>query len=101
MLEALKRIQLYTEGIDFEHFEEDDKTKDAVVRNFEVIGEAAAKLPSEILAQHPDINWSSIIGFRNILIHRYFGVDYGVVWNIAQARLPELSQQLRVVLASL
>jgi uncharacterized protein with HEPN domain len=82
MIEAGKKIKSYTHGIRFEQFVADAKTCDAVVRNFEIIGEAANALPDSFTTAHPEIHWRRVVGLRNRLIHGYFGVDYSIVWNI-------------------
>ena len=74
----------------FEQFTLDEKTADAVARNFEIIGEAANRLPDEFKAQHSTIDWDRIRGFRNRIVHDYFGIDYSIVWNIIENFLPEL-----------
>jgi len=63
----------------------DQKTKDAVVRNFEIIREAASKLPKEFRKDNPQIDWPGVIGFRNVLVHDYFGIDYHIVWTIKRS----------------
>ena len=94
ILEAALKIQRYVSDIDFEHFIADDKTADAVVRNFEIIGEAANRLPTELKASYQEIDWERIRGFRNRIVHDYFGIDYSIVWNIVQNFLPELIKKL-------
>lgn len=84
ILESIDKIFDYTKNISKEDFLSDEKTKDAVVRNFEVIGEAASKLSEELKAKHSDIDWRGVIGLRNVLIHDYFGVDYNIVWTIKE-----------------
>ena len=81
ILEAIENIKDYTSEISFEGFLDSQKTKDAVVRNFEIIGEAATKLPKEFKENNSQIDWPGIIGFRNVLIHDYFGIDYHIVWT--------------------
>jgi uncharacterized protein with HEPN domain len=73
----------------------DTKTIDAVARNFEVIGEAASRLPSDFKENLKDIPWTRISGLRNRIIHEYFGIDYEVVWNIRNNFLPELIEKLQ------
>jgi uncharacterized protein with HEPN domain len=68
----------------------DDKTIDAVVRNFEVIGEAANRVPEGFKAAHPEIEWRRMVGLRNRIIHEYFGIDYETVWKIRNENIPEL-----------
>jgi len=90
ILEAANRILTYTRDLSFEDFTADQKTVDAVARNFEIIGEAASRLPEEFKSKHPDINWIRITGLRNRIIHEYFGVDYSLVWKIKLDYIPQL-----------
>lgn len=92
--ESIQKILTYTEGLDFNSFTADDKTVDAVIRNFEVIGEAANKVPQEYKDGHSDIEWQRMVGFRNRIIHEYFGIDFEIVWDIIQNNIPELLQKL-------
>ena len=94
ILEAIESILEYTANITIEEFMSNKKNKDAVVRNFEIIGEAANKLSTELKNQHPHIDWQGIIGFRNKLVRDHFGVDYDVVWNIKTNYLPELIKDI-------
>ncbi|MEP0860279.1 MAG: DUF86 domain-containing protein [Ignavibacterium sp.] len=98
ILESIDKIFDYTNDMSKEEFLSDEKTKDAVVRNFEVIGEAASKLSEELKAKHSDIDWKGVIGLRNVLIHDYFGVDYIIVWTIKEKFLPELKVKLKEIL---
>jgi uncharacterized protein with HEPN domain len=95
MLEAARKILTYTQGQTFDDFMSDTKTIDAVARNFEVIGEAASRLPSDFKENLKDISWTRISGLRNRIIHEYFGIDYEVVWNIRNNFLPELIEKLQ------
>src|SRR3546814_19114476 len=70
------------------------RTQDAVVRNLEILGEAAKRLSPEFRAHHPQIEWSQIAGMRDRLIHHYFGVNWEIVWNVVQERLPDLIEHL-------
>ena len=94
MLDAAYRIQTYTEGLDFEEFVNDQKTRDAVVPNFEIIGEASTRIHPDFQIEHSEIPWKHLRGYRNRLIHEYFGVDYQIVWEIIQHELGELLDQL-------
>ena len=78
------------QGYDDESFYRDKKTKDAVVRNFEIIGEAARQVSSDFKAEHSEIEWREISDLRNKIIHEYFGVDYVILWEIIQLNLPSL-----------
>lgn len=90
ILEAIDRILDYTEGMNFESFESDQKTVDAVVRNFEVIGEATKQISTDFKSNHEEIPWQDLSDFRNRLIHEYFGVDLTIVWDIISHDLREL-----------
>ena len=69
--------------------------KRAAVRSLEIIGEAAKKVPADFRAAHSDIEWSLMAGMRDRLIHAYFGVDYDIVWNVLEAKLPSLQSRLQ------
>uniref|UniRef100_UPI0040470BE8 HepT-like ribonuclease domain-containing protein n=1 Tax=Algoriphagus sp. TaxID=1872435 RepID=UPI0040470BE8 len=73
MKEAAEKILKYTKGLSFEDFLADDKTIDAVVRNFEIIGEASLRIDKDFRFEHPQIEWKKLRGFRNRIVHDYFG----------------------------
>jgi uncharacterized protein with HEPN domain len=98
ILEAIAQIQEYTAGIDYPMFIQDRRTQDAVVRNLEIIGEAASRLPGSIKSGISNIEWKKIVGLRNILIHEYFGVSLPVVWDIVQNKLGPLEITCRNLL---
>jgi uncharacterized protein with HEPN domain len=94
ILESSHKIMDYTNAITFEEFCADGKTIDAVIRNFEIIGEAANRLPEEFKDEHPDIDWFRIRGFRNRIVHDYFGIDNSIVWQIKETYLQTLIDKL-------
>lgn len=85
---AMVRIHEYLEGLEYIDFERDNKTIDAVIRNFEIIGEASKNVPGEIKAKYPDIPWDEMYLLRNKVSHEYFGIDYEIIWDVARNYLP-------------
>jgi uncharacterized protein with HEPN domain len=98
ILESCSKIRQFTRGMSFQEFERDVKTQDAVIRNFEVIGEPANRLPEDVKARCSRVEWAKIIGFRNILVHEYFGVKLETVWTAIQEKIPILEEEARSVL---
>lgn len=88
ILESGAAIQSYVEGIDFATFGRDRMRYSAVIREFEIIGEAVGKLSAELKQAYPDIPWQDIKDFRNLLAYEYFGVDLEIVWNTIRIDLP-------------
>lgn len=93
ILEAIKKIEDFTAGMSPESFKQDVKTIDAVVRNIEVIGEAAKKIPNELRVQHPTVPWKQIVGARDKVVHEYFGVDLDIIWKTVIEDLSVFKQQ--------
>lgn len=91
---AMGRIAQYIKGYDFEQFKSDHKTVDAVIRNFEIIGEASKNLREEIKEKYPDVPWKEMYYLRNKVSHEYFGVDYEIIWDVATNYLPENKIQI-------
>ena len=98
ILEAIAKIRDYTSELDYASFAEDAKTQDAVIRNREIIGEAAGRLPNSVLAESPETEWRKIVGLRNILAHAHFGVSTPVVRDIIQNKLDALEISCRSLL---
>jgi len=97
IIEALDRIFHYVKDLNYDGWMKDQKTIDAVIRNLEIIGEAAANVPQEIQDLYVDIPWYQMKGMRNILIHEYFGVDNDVLWNTIKKDLPVLKEKLQAL----
>lgn len=95
ILLAITKIEVYTQQLSYLEFRDNDLVVDAVIRNFEVIGEAAKSIPARIKSKHPEVEWSEAIGFRNVLIHNYFGIDVESVWDTIRNNLPLLKQHIQ------
>lgn len=101
ILVGMNRIAEYTKGLDLVSFKQDYKTVDAVIRNFEVIGEASKNLPSEIKEKYPDVPWKEMYLLRNKVSHEYFGIDYEIIWDIAIHYLPANKKQIENIFSEL
>jgi len=95
--EAIEAIQDYTREISFDDFRIDRMRYSAVIREFEIIGEAVGKLESQVKDRYPEIAWQDIKDFRNLLIHEYFGVDLEIVWTVIQSDLPLLYETVAIL----
>lgn len=101
ILEAVEKIQRYIKGLTYDTFVKNDMAVDAVIRNLEIIGEAAKNLLQDIKDKYPDIPWKRMIGLRNIAVHEYFGVDLSIIWEIVTKNLPETKGKVVEVLDGL
>ena len=100
MLESIEHITGYTEDMTLSEFQTDQKTIDSVLRNLEIIGEAARHVPQNIIKQYPDIPWNEMRAMRNIVIHEYFGVNLNIIWHTTQINLPSIVDRLKKILES-
>ena len=98
MYEAALKIKRYTKDMDYDSFVNDDKTIDAVVRNFEIIGEAANRIDDDFKLINPELAWNHLRGFRNRIVHEYFGIDYEIVWSIIENDLDTYIEWIEVLL---
>lgn len=94
ILQAIDKIEKYTKGLNADRLKKEDLIVDGVVRNLEIIGEAAKNTPQDIKKKHPDIEWKKIAGLRDILAHEYFGIDLQILWDIVKNKLPELKTKV-------
>ncbi|MEO8171663.1 MAG: DUF86 domain-containing protein [Sediminibacterium sp.] len=94
-IESIGKIESYTEKLTLQMFLDDQKTKDAVARNFEIIGEAVSRMSIEFKKKHAHINWTNLKDFRNVLIHSYEIIDYSIVWSIIKGKLASISEEIK------
>ena len=95
---AINSIEKFIEKMNFDQFKNDDKTSSAVIRKFEIIGEATKNIPEAVREQHSQVPWKDIAGMRDKLIHSYSEVDLKLVWMTIQQRLPELKSTVEKIL---
>ena len=98
ILSSIQKIQNYAGNTSLENIVKDEMRIDAIVRNFEIIGEASRNIPQEIKDKYPTVEWRKISDFRNILAHEYFGIDYDIMWDIIQNKLPALQDNIKTIL---
>ena len=101
IVQAIERIKRYTLGKRFDDLVKDDMMYYAVVKNIEIIGEAANLLTNEFKSEHPDTQWKLITGMRNYIVHEYFQVDNTVIWDVIQNELPYVEAQIKDYLKNL
>jgi len=95
---AMSRIAEYVYGYDFSQFKKDYKTVDAVIRNFEIIGEASRALDDIIKDKYPEVLWKEMYYLRNRVSHEYFGIDYEIIWDLAVNHLPVNKLQIDLII---
>ena len=98
ILESIRKVHTYLGNMTYDEFLADGKTQDAVMRNLEVIGEAARHIPEEIRRRYEDVPWAQIVGLRNRLVHGYFVIDPEVIWQICRQDLPLLRTRMEEIL---
>lgn len=89
----IEHIEKFSVSLDYERLIEDEKTLYAIVRCFEIIGEAVKNIPEEVKEKYPQIPWKDMAGMRDKLIHEYFGIDYEILWETIKHRIPELRKE--------
>jgi len=94
MVEAARRVIRYTAGRDRDRFLADEMAYDATLRNMEVLGEAAKKIPETVCRRHPEVDWRGIAGLRDVVAHVYFALDEDTLWRIVQSDIPQLLEHL-------
>ena len=100
ILSAMEAIEKFVEGMILEELIQDDKTSSAVIRKFEIVGEATKHIPEWLSKSYPEIPWKRMAGMRDRLIHFYFGIDYDLVWKTIKNRLPIVKPLIAQILES-
>jgi uncharacterized protein with HEPN domain len=95
---SMLRILEYTEGMSFSDFKKDYMVVDAVIRNFEIIGEASKNVPEYVRKKYPEIPWKKMHGLRNLISHKYFGIDYEMIWQIISNSLAQNIKDLQKII---
>ena len=98
IIEAIEDIKSFTKNMSYQNFLEDRRTRHAVVRCLEIIGEAARNITAKSRQEHGEIDWKGMIGMRDKLIHHYFGVSYEIVWDTLNNDIPVLEEQIRKII---
>jgi uncharacterized protein with HEPN domain len=98
VLDEIRFVEEQTEGLSEDEFMHDGTVQRAFVRSIEIIGEAVKTLPNDVRERYADIEWRSLAGMRDKLIHHYFGVDYSIVWDVVKNKLPGLGIQITKVI---
>ena len=98
VLDAIKEIESYLQNVSLNEFLFNSEKRFATIKQIEIIGESCTRISSPIKEKYPEVEWKNIVGFRNISIHEYFGVNFQIVWQIAQNDLPVLKQQVLKIL---
>jgi uncharacterized protein with HEPN domain len=101
ILDAISEIEMYLDGVSFDQFLGNSEKRFATIKQIEIIGEACNALTDELKSANPVVPWKPIVGFRNISIHEYFGVNLHLVWEIAKNDLPELKEKMSAILAKM
>jgi len=100
ILDAIEKIERYTENLSFKEFSNNEMIIDAAVRNFEIIGEASKNIPRKLKSSHQNIPWKEMAGMRDKIIHEYFGVDLDIVWKTIKTRFPNLKTFFKAIYES-
>jgi uncharacterized protein with HEPN domain len=99
LLDAIEKVQTFIKDLEFEDFKKDDKTKFAVIRGLEIIGEATKHVSEGVRVRYPEVPWKEMAGMRDVLAHDYFGVDEETVWLTAKEKIPQLKPSIEKILA--
>ena len=98
VLSSIKKVRSYIKNLSFSEFTGDEKTMDAVIRNFEIIGEASKNIPVEIKKKYSNVPWEEMYRLRNKAMHEYFGIDYEIIWQIIKKNLPQNELEIEKII---
>jgi uncharacterized protein with HEPN domain len=101
IFDAMKAIEDFVKDMSFEEFLKNDMARSAVIRKFEIIGEAANNIPTMIQVKYSEVPWTDMVGMRNILIHQYFAIDDDIVWSTIKNKLPDVKAKIEIVIKAL
>ena len=101
ILMAIGNVQKFLEGKTFEDLSQDKILFYAVVKNIEIVGEAANNLTKELQLKHPEVQWKDVISMRHVLVHDYYSIDARTAWQTAQENLPQLKEQIEKILSTM
>lgn len=101
ILESIAKIDEYTKGVSFDEFKEERMREDAIIRNLMTIGEAVKSIPDTIRSKSPQTEWEEMAGLRDILVHQYFGIELGTIWDIIKKDLPRLKRDIEKLIEKL
>ena len=99
MMEAIQRIEKYA-GRGRRAFVADELIQTYIVHNLQILGEAAAKIPSDQQREYPNLPWPKMVGMRNVLVHNYFNIDLDIVWQVVESELPALKEKIGRILGA-
>ena len=98
ILQSMDRIEEYLGELEFKQFKMNYLVVDAIIRNFEIIGEASKYVPKYIQEKYPEIPWRKMYGLRNLISHEYFGIDFEMIWEISKNNLPQNRTDLIIII---
>ena len=98
ILDSIEKVEKYAFGLTFEEFKKNNMVIDAIIRNFEIIGEAVKHIPNTIKGRYPDIEWKEAAGFRDVLVHEYFGVEVEALWDTIKKNIPFFKKKIAKIL---
>lgn len=98
IMEEIRYLSQNSVRLEYRDFIKDENLKRSFVRSLEIIGEATKNLPEDFRNKYPELPWKEMAGLRDILIHKYFGIDYRSIWDIAKNKIPKLKEQMEEIL---